>query len=415
MKQDAMVPPDTVALSLKSIMFDVVFEHAGVWIPGLIIAAFILGVWFYLRPIWSSTRALRRATLRLRNGSTDHAVFQGAPQFLADLWKDYQQRRDGASVGLDGVHRTTVTPEEVFTEHAVLEGYNKNVAGTLAGVFTGLGILGTFIGLVNGLGKIDTSIDTSASTINFGAILALLGGMSTAFYTSIWGISFSLVWLLLDRATIHSLQRHAAHFFETVKLRYPVVSAEWFLHRLFEVENSEFRAIERSEKLLEEQKAILQNLGTDLATAFEDAIQNSFSQRLAPALNGVSDSISELQNQLGERQVAAMERLVQTFQERLSEQLGGQFEHLESAMRDAAEWQAQVHSELDQLIVRIRAAAEVQATVIERADAACDRYLETMEQMAASHELLSRSAESVKEASMAISAELRESTSGILV
>lgn len=286
------------------------FTSAGWWIPLVIIVAFLYAIWRYLRPIWSSTRAFNRATKHLRSGIYDESVFQKSPQFLRDLWKDYLQKRNGASVIVGSSSHTTVTPEEVFREHAVLEGYNRNIASTLAGVFTGLGILGTFIGLVNGLGTIRSS--EAEAVLN--SVMGLLAGMSTAFYTSIWGIFFSLIWLLLDRGTVHAVQRRAAHFFEAVKVHHPVASAEWFLHRLFEVEQSEHRAIERSEKLLEEQKAILQTLGTDLATAFEDALQTTFSQQFAPALGSVAESISELQTQLGDRQVDAMTRLVETFQ-----------------------------------------------------------------------------------------------------
>src|SRR5690606_38790155 len=111
---------------------------------------------------------------------------------------------------------------------------------TLAGVFTGLGILGTFIGLVSGLSGISTTRPEEV----LDSVMNMLAGMSTAFYTSICGIFFSLLWLILDRRAMHNVQRQAVQFFQAVRGRHPVVSAEWFLHRLFEVEEKEHRAIE---------------------------------------------------------------------------------------------------------------------------------------------------------------------------
>lgn len=385
------------------------FEYAGWWIPAVIVVSFLFAIWRYLRPIWRSSRALARAIRDLDAGANDEMIFQKAPRFLSDLWKDYLQRRRGASVAVSEGTQSTVAPEEVFTEHAVLKSYNRKIAGTLAGIFTGLGILGTFIGLVNGLG----TIRSAESQAVLDSVVGMLGGMSTAFYTSIWGIFFSLVWLVLDRAAVHTVERQAARFFEATKLRYPVASGEWFLHRLYEVERSEHQAIERSEKLLEEQKAILQTLGTDLALAFDEALQNTFSTQFAPALESVAASIAVLETQLGDRQVDAMRRLVATFQERLSQQLGGQFEHLQAAMQNAAEWQERVHQELGELIERLQLAADGQREVIERAAAACDRYQETLGDLSDSHSLIRQSAESVKDAATMISARLEASAKAL--
>jgi len=59
----------------------------------------------------------------------------------------------------------------------------------LPGMFVGLGILGTFIGLTAGIGGFKTS---SAQAIT-ASIDSLLGGMSTAFWTSIVGMGTSLL------------------------------------------------------------------------------------------------------------------------------------------------------------------------------------------------------------------------------
>lgn len=176
------------------------FEYAGWWIPAVIVVSFLFAIWRYLRPIWRSSRALARAIRDLDAGANDEMIFQKAPRFLSDLWKDYLQRRRGASVAVSEGTQSTVAPEEVFTEHAVLKSYNRKIAGTLAGIFTGLGILGTFIGLVNGLG----TIRSAESQAVLDSVVGMLGGMSTGV------LHFNLGHLLFP-CLVGSRSRRGAH------------------------------------------------------------------------------------------------------------------------------------------------------------------------------------------------------------
>lgn len=66
----------------------------------------------------------------------------------------------------------------------------------MAGMLTGLGILGTFLGLSIGLGSFNGN-DIYAVTDNVGT---LLGGMKVAFHTSVYGILFSLMFTIVYRS-----------------------------------------------------------------------------------------------------------------------------------------------------------------------------------------------------------------------
>lgn len=376
----------------------------------VIAVTFVTFCWRYLRPVWRAQRVLRGATDRLNRKEPDEEIFRSAPEYLKNLWTNYRRARIDASVNRweGGGMVTTVAPEDVFTWHAVLEGYNRNFAVTLAGIFTGAGILGTFVGLVIGLSRINPS---PGSDEVLSGVYGLLEGMETAFWTSIAGISASLLWLILDRTLGHDVQKQAARFFAAVKVRYPVASAEWFLHRLFDVEQDESRAIHRgveiltgTNELVSEQKAILQTLGTDLASAFQEQV----SGQLAPLLQDVVSNVQTLSTQMGDRQVHAMERLVGTFQDQLSEQLHGQFEHLSSALEDAAKWQQLVHGDMEQLLVRVQQSTQAQQEVIDRSSAACDLYGGTLERLSEGHTQLDRSAHRLEETSAQIAARLGE-------
>jgi methyl-accepting chemotaxis protein len=395
----------------------------GFWgVVVVVIMAMVLsfGLWRYLGPLWSTSRAFRHAAALIRKDRGQRTPFPRRPRHLNDLWTQFLKDREGTTVAVDGAEISTVDPEDTFSEHAVLRGYNRNMALGFAGVFTGLGILGTFLGLVEGLSTIDgTEQDQVMSSI-----LGLLGGMSTAFYTSIFGITLSLFWLFFDRALYYQIQREVIDFLGAVRIAYPVESADRLLHRLLAVEQEESAAIHKtnrileghgevfrgSHSLLEEQKAILQTLGTDLAVAFQNALDQSVTEKLVPALEKVVTSIETLSTQLGDRQVDMMEALVDNFSQGLTRQLDGQFQGLAEALERTAEWQDRVHADLDDLLARVREATEGQREVIERSTEMSTLFQEGVTRLSAAHVQLAGSADRVEEASGRISEELEAAT-----
>ncbi|MFN9110646.1 MAG: hypothetical protein ACK5XN_11320 [Bacteroidota bacterium] len=69
-------------------------------------------------------------------------------------------------------------------------------------VFTTLGVLGTFVGIYFGLQKFDVNKITES-------IPPLLDGMKTAFSTSIWGISLSLVTGKVSQIVLRAVEKDA--------------------------------------------------------------------------------------------------------------------------------------------------------------------------------------------------------------
>src|SRR5690606_4071594 len=69
-------------------------------------------------------------------------------------------------------------------------------------VFTTLGVLGTFVGIYFGLRKFDVNDIT-------GSIPTLLDGLKTAFTTSIWGISLSLLFGKTSQIVLRAVEMKA--------------------------------------------------------------------------------------------------------------------------------------------------------------------------------------------------------------
>ncbi len=85
--------------------------------------------------------------------------------------------------------------EEFISEDILALQTWQGVVLQVPGVLTGLGILGTFVGLITGIQGIGfSSVEAALESIS-----VLLGGIGTAFYTSISGVILSIVFNILNR------------------------------------------------------------------------------------------------------------------------------------------------------------------------------------------------------------------------
>ena len=84
--------------------------------------------------------------------------------------------------------------EDVFNADAARLKSRRNVVEQISGSLTGLGLLGTFLGLITGINGIGfSSVEATVSSIQ-----TLLGGIETAFYTSIAGVILSILYNLFQ-------------------------------------------------------------------------------------------------------------------------------------------------------------------------------------------------------------------------
>ena len=87
--------------------------------------------------------------------------------------------------------------------------FNDKVLNAVSNMLVGLGILGTFLGLSKGVsGFVMDSTDTIKDSIG-----SLLGGMGTAFISSIWGMLSSLVFIFIYQLVRHAVARKTDKFY----------------------------------------------------------------------------------------------------------------------------------------------------------------------------------------------------------
>ena len=109
-------------------------------------------------------------------------------------------------IEITGRKQTNTPSFEFFSEFNTCNAQriNLRLLDTASGTLVGLGLLGTFFGLTIGIKDFDS---TSTQTIQK-SIEMLMGGMGTAFLTSLVGMFLSMVYTLFDKFWRNRLSKH---------------------------------------------------------------------------------------------------------------------------------------------------------------------------------------------------------------
>ena len=109
---------------------------------------------------------------------------------LSKVWKEYSSTFLKTS---DNKYYQIIDAEDLFNENSLVkEKMNMKILNYIPQLFVGLGIFGTFLGLSLGLSKINLR-----DTGDLGQINNLIEGVQTSFYTSLYGMFFSISITLL--------------------------------------------------------------------------------------------------------------------------------------------------------------------------------------------------------------------------
>ncbi|WP_312200970.1 type II Zorya anti-phage system protein ZorA2 [Kosakonia cowanii] len=220
-----------------------------------------------------------------------------------------------------------------WCDHKNIHSKFREYAPTLMGA---LGILGTFIGIIIGLLNFNTeSIDTS--------IPVLLGGLKTAFITSIIGMFFAILFNGLD-----------AFFFANKR-------------RLLEENTPELVTPEHIHQELKEQNKHLVKLIAGMSGSEEGSIvaqiklmRNEISDTSRAQIDNHSNFSNKLWDQLQqfadlmakgatEQIIDALRQVIIDFNNNLTEQFGENFKALDNSVKKLVDWQKNYKTQVDQM------------------------------------------------------------------
>ncbi|MBX2821928.1 MAG: hypothetical protein KTR29_19695 [Rhodothermaceae bacterium] len=205
----------------------------------------------------------------------------------------------------DGQPKTERLANDYFKTNEILDHHiNLRLYLALPNILVGIGVLGTFIGLVTGIGGFDTeSVDGVRQSI-----AVLLSGMSTAFYTSIFGMLCSILFNFYEKTQIKEistkLQKVVVHLDEKYLLsfndRKRIEKAESIRSvkiqsRIVGQVMSDLFALKSKEGAVVKPSYILGALRTEAKD--QTAALKTFAEVLAKVMGGAQASVSELAQQ----------------------------------------------------------------------------------------------------------------------
>ena len=276
---------------------------------------------YYIKKVWQ----IRNCNKELRNAlnSDDPLSFiqtnLPTEKFLA---KNYEISK---SLTLDsGEQRTTEFAEDYFNLANILSirHINRQAMSAAAGILVGIGVLGTFIGL--SLGIVGIKLD-SQETLRQG-IETLLGGMKTAFLTSVVGMFLSSIYTFLEKDALNRLTRTCVKLCEKLDE----------LYFISELEKQQILT-NRQNKLFLEQVAIIVH---DIKSVDDDANELTIGNMLRDikqsneyqidVLNAMAENIC---NGLGEK----FKELADAIQNPAANMANGIVEELKAAIKQMAD------------------------------------------------------------------------------
>lgn len=202
--------------------------------------------------------------------------------YLGELFDDkyLDQKMDSFTDSINNSKEGLGDIEEFINEDELDIHVHKKLLEMVPDIFTSLGILGTFLGLVWGLRDFQPT-DYSAMT---SSVEALVEGIKVAFLTSIYGISFSIIYTFGMKGEHSSMTEELQGFLEKFH-SYVMPTAE----------NESRNLLLASQKLqTSAMKQMAEQFSVQMADSFEKVITPTF-QKMNDSLDMLVSSVTRCQ------------------------------------------------------------------------------------------------------------------------
>lgn len=225
--------------------------------------------------------------------------------------------------------------EDYIFESELLESCNYNVCTQVAGILTALGILGTFLGLVLGLRSFDFSnADQMTSSVE-----ALVGGLNVAFYTSIYGVTLSILYNIIFRRITTGLTQELNHFYDA-------------FHSALEPVSQKAMA-ERMDSRQAENNALMQEIKDLLDERLGERLGYQMAETLTPVFDRIVQALDSVMLDFHKEQANSLEKIVDAFVDRMGGALNSHVKALGESVDELSQAQKTMSVELQRLIKQI--------------------------------------------------------------
>lgn len=315
---------------------------------------------------------------------------------FTDLWTRFTTARKGTTGHPASAENSsgTATSGDFFTTESILGRKWDTIPDALPGVFTAVGLLGTFVGIAIGLADIPqgTSGGLPSTEDLRQSIDTLIGGMSTAFSTSIVGITASIWWIFAFRGARKKLESSLSDFVRTTDQLLPVEQPTETLMRIATTTAeaaSRIGALDDFGPLRKDVSSIkggIQTLGQDIHDALEPLV-----------VKHIKEPIQNLNVDLGERQTEALGRMVEEFRDTLVSHVGEELQRFGEALKSARAHQSSTVAELEAFFALLGEVSSTQLQVLERGSSVAATFEQGLSAMTKSQEAIERAGSAARE------------------
>lgn len=298
----------------------------------------VIGVIKCLIPLWTTSRALRKAIRKLQDEAgtvTDHPVWQEnlfIGRRLRGCWLRFLQN----AIQLDR-RGLPCNVEDYVNDDTVTHGPgNAPLAELIPSLLTSLGILGTFMGMTQGLSGLDVTTTENMMT----GIQSLLNGMHFAFGTSVAGVSCALAFNMLNRIAQGASYRAIDDFTES------------FTQLAMQ------RPLDNDVQLIcqnQDRNHLLGSVSEALSTSVPQSVEKAVHSGMQPMTTAMSDFLRGATT----AQIDGVQRIVNSFVDNMNHSLSGQFLALGKTM-------AQLNQSQQISVDRLNSSLETTAHMMEQ-------------------------------------------------
>ena len=213
----------------------------------------------------------------------------------------------------DNVYKTEDFAEDFFNNSLIQKILNLRFWWSIPGSFVGFGILGTFVGLTLGI----SGFSLESSTEIQESIKNLLGGIGTAFLTSLHGIALSILFGFIEKHQFHKFNFSIQKLCDFLNQKFKLTKKDKLyiddmkqkdfkdyidvkLKDLFISTDSEGKELTPANLLRdmliesEKQSISLESFSTDLAEVIIDKFEESTEKTLLPKFTEILHSLKDL-------------------------------------------------------------------------------------------------------------------------
>lgn len=151
-----------------------------------------------------------------------------------------------------------------------------------------IGVLGTFIGLTVGLEGL--TVQSSDVEMLKSGIDQLISGAAVAFMTSVWGVAFSLLLNVIEKAVEHSVLKRISKLQHQIDALYPRLTAE---HSLVQIAEDGKESRQALQELHERIGDRLQESINGMTEGFQSAIVEALASIMGPTMEKLVDITSQ--------------------------------------------------------------------------------------------------------------------------